>query len=160
VPICIEKKLTLSGKEKLFECELVHVNKNFGMLKYVIQRNNDIDGLKISPGDITYGLYWTDRPYTLYVWIVNQGKDRAYYFNVADRVSLQPNEFIWRDLTIDILIDPDLRVHLLDEHELPADLHPDLSNYIQSTKNLVLHRHREIMQEADSVIAKILSDKP
>lgn len=160
MPICIEKKLTLAGKEKLFECELVHVNKDFGVLKYVIQRNNDIDGLKLSPGDITYGLYWTDRPYTLYVWIVNQGKDRAYYFNIADRVSLQPSEFIWRDLTIDILIDPDLRVHLLDEHELPADLNADLSNYIQSTKNLVLRRHREIMLEADSLIEKLTPMKP
>lgn len=158
--ICIEKKLTLLGKEKLFECELVHVHRNFGVLKYVIQRNNDIDGLKLCPGDITYGLFWTDRPYTLYIWIVNQGKDRAYYFNISDRVSLHPSEFIWRDLTIDILIDPDLRVHILDEHELPTDLSSELSAYIQTTKDLILEHHREIMQETDSVLAKILSDKP
>jgi len=97
------------------------------VLKYIIRRNNDIDGLKLSPGDITYGFYWTDRPYTLYVWIVNQGKDRAYYFNIADRILLQPAEFIWRDLAIGILIDPDLLVHMLDEDELPADLDPQLS---------------------------------
>ena len=160
MPICIEKKLTVTGKEKLFECELVHLSKNFGVLKYIIRRNNDIDGLKLSSGDITYGLYWTDRPYTLYVWIVNQGKDRAYYFNIADRILLQPAEFVWRDLAIDILIDPDLRVHVLDEDELPADLDPQLFNYIQSTKSLILHRHREIMREADVVIGKLLSVKP
>jgi hypothetical protein len=159
MPICIEKKLTLAGIEKLFECELIHVNKNFGVLKYVIHRNNDIDGLKLSPGDITYGLYWTDRPYTLYVWIVNQGKDRAYYFNIADRVSLQPSEFIWRDLAIDILIDPDLRVHLLDEHEVPADIDPSLGNYIHSTKDLVLGQYKEIMAEADSLLETLISKK-
>jgi protein associated with RNAse G/E len=158
--ICIEKKMTLSGKEKLFECELVHVNNNFGVLKYIIQRNNDIDGLKLSPGDITYGLFWTDRPYTLYVWIVNQGRDRAYYFNISDRVVLSPSEFAWRDLTIDILIDPDLRVHMLDEHELPVDLDRDLSTYIQTTKDFVLRNYSNIMQEADAAIAQILTNTP
>jgi hypothetical protein len=160
VPICIEKKLTLSGKEKLFECELLHLNRNFGVLKYVISGHNNISGVKISPGDITYGLYWTDRPYTLYLWIVNQGRDRAYYFNVADRVALSPAEFAWRDLTIDIMVDPGLCVHTLDEEELPADLDRALSDYIQSTKLFILRQHREIMQEADSAIAKILTNNP
>lgn len=49
---------------------------------------------------------------------------------------------------------------MLDEDELPADLNPDLSNYIHSTKNLVLLRHREIMVEADSIIEKLTSIKP
>ncbi len=153
--LCTEKKLTLAGAEKLFECELKHLSNGFGVLKYVIQRNNVISGIKISPGDITYGLYWTDRPYTLYVWIVNRGKDRAYYFNIADRVSLHPNEFIWRDLVIDIVIDPGQRVHTLDRDELPADLDPDLSRYIQNTEALILRNYPAIIREAEDIVRTI-----
>jgi predicted RNA-binding protein associated with RNAse of E/G family len=154
---CIEKKLTLSGKEKSYECELVHLTDNFGVLKYVLSRNNVVNGIKLNTGDVTYALYWTDRPYTIYVWLLNQGKERAYYFNIADRVSLHQTEFIWRDLVIDILVDPELRVHTLDEDELPADLSPDLSRYIQATKELILRLHREIIRETDALLRRIPS---
>jgi hypothetical protein len=111
---CVEKKLTLSAAVYRFECELLHLTGGFGLLKYVIAQQYDVHGIRLRPGDITFGLYWQDRPYTLYVWPRPDGR-RVYYFNIADGVSLSENEFAWRDLTVDVLIDVGAGVHVLDE---------------------------------------------
>jgi hypothetical protein len=154
-----EKKILLSGEVRTYFCEPVLFSKDFGILKYLIDRSYDINGTKLCPGDITYALYWTDRPYTLYIWHLNQGKDKAYYFNIADRIVLKPTEFIWRDLVVDIIVDPGGNVHTLDENELPHDLDVDLSRYIQSAKALILREYREIIHEADVAVKKFLYDR-
>lgn len=175
MPLCTEKKNLLSGEVKRFSCELVHLNEeqNFGILRYVIDQSYDISGVKLRPGDITLALYWADRPYTLYIWYLNKGAEVAYYFNIADQISLQPTEFAWRDLVLDILIHPrpclppcqggtergldmDSVVHVLDEHELPLDLSPEVASYIQSTKELILRDYNRIIQEADATLRKLL----
>jgi Protein of unknown function (DUF402) len=147
-----EKKILLSGEVKIFSCELLLLDKGFGVLKYVIDQRYDIGPITLHPGDITIALYWQDRPYTLYIWRLNQGQDTAYYFNVADWISLQSAEFIWRDLVVDVLVDPHGNVHVLDEHELPRDLDPALSRYIQSAKDLIIRDHQEIIKETDAML--------
>jgi hypothetical protein len=154
-----EKKILLTGEVLTFPCELLYLDDRMGVLRYVIDRPYDISGIKLFPGDITIALYWIDRPYTLYIWIwrLNQGKDTVYYFNIADRISLQPKEFIWRDLVVDVLVDAQKNVHVLDENELPHNLDVDLSHYIQSAKTLILREYHEIIREADAAIKKLLS---
>jgi len=150
--VCIEKKLTLSGDVQVFECELLRLDTGFGMLKYVIDREYTISSVALRPGDITYALYWKDRPYTAYIWKVGK-KQFIYYFNIADSISLHPNEIIWRDLSIDILIEADNTVHVLDEEELPLGLPGGLVGYIQSAKAHILHHYQDIMCEAKSILS-------
>jgi hypothetical protein len=102
--LCIETKRTLSGETKTYRCELLHFGSGFGVLRYVIDREYDVYGVELAPGDKTIALYWEDRPYTLYIWRRRTAKTPVYYFNIADRISLTPQEFIWRDLVVDILI--------------------------------------------------------
>lgn len=154
--ICIEKKLTLSGRVYLFECELLLLNSDLGVLKYVIDQEYAIQGFKLRPGDITHALYWVDRPYTLYIWHL-AGNRVVHYFNIADRISLQPREFLWRDLTVDILIADDRGVHVLDEDELPGNLGPELSRYIQDAKTAILQDHASIIQEANMILSALPS---
>ncbi len=154
--ICIEKKLTLSGKVYLFECELLLLNDVLGVLKYVIDREYIVDGIKLHPGDITHALYWMDRPYTLYIWHLS--RDRVvYYFNIADRISLQPREFLWRDLAVDILIDDGRNIHVLDEDELPDNLDPELSCYIQNAKTTIMREYASIIHEANTIVSALPS---
>jgi hypothetical protein len=151
--LCIERKLTLSGKTEDYRCELLALDHGVGVLRYVIDRHYDIEGFMLSPGDETRALYWEGRPYTLYVWSRKQEGDRAYYFNIADSVRLRQNEFVWRDLAVDILVDARERVSVLDEHELPADLPPGLREYILRAKEHVLTCFRDIIEEADRLIS-------
>jgi protein associated with RNAse G/E len=151
MPICLEKKRTLSGETQTYSCELLHFEKGFGVLRYVIDREYDIAGLKLVPGDVTIALYWEDRPYTLYLWLRKTG-GAAYYFNIADQIFLSRQEFRWRDLAVDILVDPQGMVHVLDEHELPPDLEASLARSIQAAKDHVLDSLDTIIQEADRAV--------
>jgi len=156
--ICIEKKVALSGNTYSFECELLFLNNKLGILKYVIDRSYDIQTVKLRPNDITYALYWTDRPYTLYVWHFLDSKT-AYYFNIADSISLQPTAFVWRDLAIDILVDAEGQVHILDEDELPADLSCELSASIRTAKAFILQNYSELIKEANSLLARFMNNE-
>lgn len=156
--VCVEKKLTLSGKTYLFECELLHLNTSSGVLKYVIDREYDVGGIKLHPGDITYALYWSDRPYTLYIWHLS-GNQVIYYFNIADKISLMPEEFVWRDLVVDILVDADRNVYVLDENELPENITPEVARHIQTAKSTILSDYRKITNEANAIVSKLLADK-
>jgi hypothetical protein len=149
---CIEKKLTLSGSVQVFECELLRLDDGFGMLKHVIDREYAFSSVTLRPGDITYALYWSNRPYTMYIWNVSN-KQCIYYFNIADSISLHPDEIIWRDLSIDILVDADSTVHVLDEHELPPGLPVGLVGYIQYAKAHILRHYQDIMLEANALLS-------
>ena len=156
MPICLEKKLTLSNKTYAFTCELLHFEPGFGVLKYVIDREYDVHGILLRPGDVTHALYGSARPYTLYIWRFGSNRS-VYYFNIADSISLQPAEFAWRDLTVDILVDADLKVHVLDEDELPDNLQPELINYIQHAKTRLVRDHPAIIREADAALRSLPS---
>ncbi len=150
--LCIEKKLTLSGEVRTFSCELIHLDNGFGILKYVIDREYGVKGVRLLPGDMTCALYWEDRPYTLYVWHLKRDGSTSHYFNIADSISLRPHEFIWRDLAVDVLVDGQGKAHVLDEDELPADLSAGLAEYIQKAKDHILAYFRDIIKEADQLI--------
>jgi hypothetical protein len=154
--LCIEKKTLLSGEVHTYPCELLHYESGSGILRYVIDREYDIHGVKLSPGDETIALYWEGRPYTLYVWRRRAVQDTAYYFNIADRISLTPQEFIWRDLTVDILVDG-RGVHVLDEDELPSDLDTGFLRSIREAQAHILSNYPRIINEA---VSKLLSFAP
>ena len=152
---CVEKKLTLTGETKEYRCRLLSLRDGVGILRYVIETHYDIAGFRLSPGDETLALYWSDRPYTLYVWSRRREGDRAYYFNIADSVLLTPGEFTWRDLAVDILVDPKGAVRVLDEHELPPGLPRGLLDHIMQAKEHVLARFQDIIEEADALLSAV-----
>ncbi len=153
---CREIKHPLSGATQTYSCELLQYKLGFGVLRYVVDREYDIAGHKLLPGDITYGLYWEGRPYTLYVWDLSRINSKLYYFNIADCISLRAEEFVWRDLAIDVLVNADHAVRILDEHELPVDLAQELGLYIKSAVNLVVGKHQEIIREAEEHIKRVI----
>lgn len=155
---CREIKHTLTGATQIYACELLVYRPGFGILKYVIDREYRVHGYALLPGDITYALYWEDRPYTLYIWDLRRLNSRLYYFNIADSVHLTPDEFAWRDLVIDILIDRDRQPVVLDEDELPNDLSATLRSSIADAQTLVLQRYPDIIHAADALIFEALRD--
>ena len=122
-----------------------------GVLRYVLDREYLVGGVRLSPGDVTEALFWEDRPYTLYLW---RTRDRGsvYYFNIADSVSLCAEKFVWRDLVIDILVEPGQEPRILDEDELPHDLPSCLQAYIQSATRRLLASYDAVIQEAQFII--------
>jgi predicted RNA-binding protein associated with RNAse of E/G family len=149
----------LSGDEVIFECELVALEDGFGILKYVLDQEWQVQGLTLRPGDVTYAFYWTDRPYNLYWWVKRDGQTVGYYFNLADSVSLSPHEFVWRDLIVDILVLPGGQVQVIDEDEVPDDLDEELKAFIASAKRQVLQNHPAVIENARAMLARRLKSK-
>ena len=157
MPLCLEKKELLRGGVHTYPCDLVRFEPGFGILKYVIDREYDIQGCRLMPGDVTWAFYWEDRPYSLYIWKLKDGAV-LHYFNIADRISLAASEFRWRDLVVDILIDRHGAPQVLDRHELPPDLDKDLADYIDRSQERVLSGYRAIMDEADALLRELTRD--
>lgn len=152
--ICTEIKNLLAGGRVTFNCKLVALNKESGVLKYILENEYKVGSLILPKGSITYAFYWKDRPYTLYKWFDKNGKILGNYFNVADSISLTENEFKWRDLIVDILVSPKGALEVLDENEVPYDLDGELVNYIKNSKNLILREYNFIIEETDELISQ------
>jgi len=146
--VCIERKRYLSGGEITFVCELVALEGNVGVLKYVLDREWQVHGLTLRPGHVTYAFYWTDRPYNLYWWVDERGATLGYYFNLVDSVELAEQEFSWRDLVVDLLVLPDGQVYVIDEDQAPGGLNSELKAYIEAGKRQVLQDYGSIVMEA------------
>jgi predicted RNA-binding protein associated with RNAse of E/G family len=154
---CRERKRYLSGAEATFECELVALEARRGILRYVIERPWQVAGLTLEPGIVTYAFYWTDRPYNLYWWQNGNGETVGFYFNLADAVSLSPEEFVWRDLIVDILVLPGGGVRVIDEDEVPEELEDGLRSVIEAGKDEVLRNYQDIIQEVEVMLARYVS---
>lgn len=153
---CLEKKILLSGDVHTYSCELLRLDTGFGILKYVIDREYRVGTIRLKPGDITYAFYWKARPYTLYTWHLRESGRVLYYFNIADRISLSPNEFTWRDLVVDILVDDRNRIYVLDEDELPGTISPHLLKYIHEAATLIKNTFPVIIRETEILLSDIL----
>jgi len=152
---CLEIKNLLAGGKRIFECELVYTDYQFGILKYVLDKSYTVSNLKLPKGAITYAFYWVDRPYTLYKWY-NGRKNLANYFNIADRITLSDNKFEWRDLTVDILISPKGIVEVLDEDEISDDTDLEIKEYIYQNKEYILRKYSQIILETDKILTETL----
>jgi hypothetical protein len=151
-PPCLEIKRRLDGSEQRFACELVALEPLLGVLRYVIDRHWSVAGVRLSPGCVTYAVYWTDRPYNVYWWVDARGRSLAFYFNVADSVVLGGDAFRWRDLCLDVLVQDDGSARVLDEAELPPDLPPPLTGYIRRARDAILAAPAALAAEARSVV--------
>ncbi len=149
---CTEKKLSLSGSIKRYECQLITLNSDYGVLKYRLQQAARVSTLTLAPGTTTYGVYWTRRPYNVYRWVRTDSTLIGSYFNIADSVCLQPTEFAWRDLVVDVLIRANGVAETLDEDELDPDLDDGTLCYIQATKTHILAEQDAILAEVDWIL--------
>ena len=150
---CMEIKYSLSGKKTLFHCERIAFHDCWGILKYVLDTGWQVQDIVLPPGTVTYGFYWQARPYNLYWWMDPRGQSLAYYFNLCDSTQLTENEFIWRDLIVDILVRADGRVSVLDEDELPPSLSVELRASIITAKRLVVQTHKSVIAQARRTLA-------
>jgi len=149
---CKERKRFLSGIEVTYNCELVALCSQFGILKYLVDRQQQIGSLTLRSGTVSYGFYWPDRPYTLYKWFKKNGDVVGDYFSLADSVILSAQEFSWRDLVVDILVLPTGEIEVLDENEIPESLDERLRAYIESGKQMLLRNYRAVIRETTTIL--------
>ncbi len=155
---CRERKRFLSGKEIVYDCELLTFQGQFGVLRYSIEHRQRVGSLILQPGTVSYGFYWVDRPYILYKWFDEKGNGCGNYFSLADSVVLSPQEFCWRDLIVDVLVLPTGQIEILDEDEIPDSLDEQLRVRIERGKQVVLKDYKVVVEETTEMLKHIPLD--
>jgi len=131
----VEIKTTLAGERKEFDCELLKFTRGEVVVIYRMPHDVQLEDLLLPKDSISIGYFWEDRAYNAYHWIDEQCQTLALYFNICDNTRISAHQVAWRDLTVDVLITPDLRCRVLDEDELPDDIDSDLRVYIESARD-------------------------
>ena len=152
-----EVKTTLTGARKEFECELLNRNPGEAVVIYRMPRDVQLEDVLLRKGSVSLGYFWQDRPYNVYHWIDEQQDSVALYFNIADRTFITKQAIEWRDLTVDVLITPDGRCRVLDEHELPADIDAELLAYINHTRDELCHEPLSRLGEYDKLTRSLIN---
>ncbi len=118
----VEIKRKLDGRIQRFRCDALEVAAGRAVILYHIERGVTLGGLAIPAGASSYGLFWTDRPYNVYLWVDPAGTTLGAYCNVANDTAITADTIDWLDLEADVMITPDGRAEVLDLAEVPADL--------------------------------------
>ena len=117
----------------------------------------EVEDLSLPAGTLSFGYFWTDRDYNAYHWISPQGATLGLYLNVSGSTAISENEVRWRDLVVDVLVTPDGRCRVLDEDELPDDLEPALLRRIKATRDDLVMRHRQLLEEVEARTRRFLT---
>ncbi len=149
---CLEIKKLYNGSEKQFQCNLLHLKNNFGILQFKLDKNYTVDNILLPKDTISIGYFWKNRPYNIYQWFDDR-KLIASYFNISDKTSLSNEIFYWRDLIVDIIVTPDNSVKVLDKDELFKINNKSILNYISNTEQFILQDYKKIIAKIN-VIAK------
>ena len=180
-PPIVEVKERPDGTESRYECRLALLEqtacRTVGVLRYRIRQEMRVAGVDIPAGTVSYGCYWSDRNYNVYVWLGGEAAESetptrtaqrgqpegvtpapiGYYVNVGDRPRLAVEEFRWRDLWLDVVVLPNLRARVLDRDEVPEDLDPATGRVIDRTIAEVLGDRRRVLDDCNSLITRCMS---
>lgn len=148
-----EVKLTASGGRQEFVCRLLDRSSTYRAVLYKSTQARRVGDLRLPKGTVTYGYFWSRRPYNVYHWVHPHGRTLGYYVNLADDVVFRPHAVEWRDLALDLLFSPDgRRVKILDENEV-GTLPSGLQAKAQAARTHVLTHRDEIVAEVAACTA-------
>jgi predicted RNA-binding protein associated with RNAse of E/G family len=156
---CIEKKYYLDGRCKEYNCQLLYLCDEYGILYYESKEYVSVGGTNLLPGTKTYAFYWKDRFYNLYRWVHPDGSISGNYFNIADSLSMTSKLFAWRDLVVDLLFSGTDEPVILDENDLPDDIEPALSKRIFNTTSELIKNGCAIIEESKQILNLVLYDQ-
>lgn len=156
----VESKHTLDGRVQSFRCTGLLVTPRLAIVRFEHSAARDVAGFAIPAGSHTIGYFWRARPYNCYRFTGPDGVVIAYRFDVVDRVRIRPGAVAFRDLLLDIWVDPAGALQVEDEDEVAQAaaaglLRPPDHARIERARRLVLRDHPRIIAECESLLAAL-----
>jgi protein associated with RNAse G/E len=145
----LEIKEKLNGERQYFNCTLMENRANQAVLLYQLEHSWRIGGLIIPKGTLSFGYFWTDKPYNAYHWLEAKGQSIGVYFNISDQTHLSQDQVNWRDLNLDLLVTSDGRYQWLDLDEFNGILDGNLKKYILDAKEQLQGNYPQIVREIE-----------
>jgi predicted RNA-binding protein associated with RNAse of E/G family len=156
----LEIKRTLGGEVLTFPCRAAEVTPKRAVLLYTASSGRRVADVELPAGTITVAYYWADRPYNVYHWVAPAGDTLAWYFNVSGPVRIADGRVEWQDLEVDVLVTTDLRLQVLDEDRLPANLPAAQRAAISDARGRVLREFRAVTREVEAASRGFLPPRP
>lgn len=146
----LEIKRTWDGREKRFECTVLWRSGAHLVVRFVSEIELRVHDVVLPMGTVTFGHFWTDRPYNVYHWLdARTGATIGYYFNISEDTRVEGDTLSWRDLIVDILVSPGDVAAVLDEDEVPADAPERLRARIRQACATILRDEASLRRELD-----------
>ena len=148
----LEIKHHKNKPEQRFNCELLHRESGYAVLRYVAETSGQIADMSIAPGSTTVAHYWQDRPYVAWRMFDSRYCLIETLFHICTNVRIQEDRLCYDDLLLDIWVSPDNRVRVLDEDELQAGISAGRINQselscIRGSQHYITLHHNEIIFE-------------
>ena len=152
LPAVLEIKRTLDGREKRFDCRLLAggAGDRHAAVLWVAPAAMHVHGVDLPAGTVSVGHFWADRHYNVYHWLDDARQTLGYYFNICDQTRIGVGTIEWRDLVVDVLALPGGRLDVVDEHELPAEVPPDVAAHITAGTQAILGAPAAVMAEIEA----------
>ncbi|MGI8553370.1 MAG: DUF402 domain-containing protein [Dehalococcoidia bacterium] len=148
-----EVKRTITGEERVYECEPLTVSSRLAIVRFVFTRPLTANGITFPAGGVTEGFFWRDRHYNLYHMLTPDGEPIADRFDVIDHVRIHRDGVRYDDLLLDVWLYPDGRLQIEDEDEVAEAfeaglLSPAKQQTIIQTRDLILRRREALVAGA------------
>ncbi|MEO7669503.1 MAG: hypothetical protein ABIW57_09190, partial [Polyangia bacterium] len=89
LPEITEVKRTLAGVEKRFACRVLAREGSHLVVLFIAPAAMNVHGVSLPAGTVTFGHFWTDRPYNVYHWLEQStGATIGYYLNLSEATRL------------------------------------------------------------------------
>jgi len=152
----LEVKETLTGERKEFPCTLCALTQDEAVILYKVLHEGRVEDVVLPAGTFSLGYFWATRPYNAYHWVTPKGKTIGLYLNISDGARITPQQVVWRDLLVDILVTPDGRCRVLDEDELPPEMDVSLRQRINVVREELVHQHKTLLAEIEVRSVRLL----
>jgi hypothetical protein len=156
----LEIKRHKNKPEQRFNCELLHRESGYAVLRYVADAPGLIADIHIPPGSTTIAHYWQQRPYVAWRMFDCTSHLIGSLFHICTHVRIHDDHLSYDDLLLDIWIAPDGSLRVLDENELQECITQNRINatelgYIRKAQQHITQHYLEIINELASFDATI-----
>ncbi len=152
-----EIKQRLDGSRQVFYCDVVWLDGDAAVLKFVATMDYSTDPSADLPHKYTEGYFWQDRPYLMYKMFGDGDHLIGYRFDVCTDVRIAPDAVRWTDLLLDFWVDPLLTAgKFMDEDEVAVAksrglLTPEHLAVIDEARRTLADSYRAIIADAEAL---------
>lgn len=154
-----ERKIRYDASIVEYACVPLDVRERRAVLFHAIREPFTIEAgsgnIPVPKGSYTIAYYWTDRPYNLYFMRDGEGNLLGSYFNIVRNTVITGEMVSYEDLIVDLMVLPDGKTLVLDEHELPEPIDRFENGYVRRALDALTASLRDVLSAAVSDSAGI-----
>ncbi len=157
-----ERKIAVDGSVREYGCQLVARRPGLTVVRFDMPKGGNVFGapVDVPPGSVSYGWFWTRKPYSLYRMFGPDGALLAHRFDAVAGVRFLHDAVEYHDLVLDWWVLPDDTIIEEDRDEFEAlaasaTLSPADAAAANKAAFEVLSRYRHIIDDVERLEARL-----